>query len=57
MDTTDTVERKIAALKAHVSQISKPDELEKEIREWAAEQGKVIGTAAAEAFWYSRSDS
>jgi len=57
VDTSDTVERKIAALKAHVSQIQKPDELEKEIREWAAEQGKVIGTAAAEAFWYSHTDS
>jgi LmbE family N-acetylglucosaminyl deacetylase len=57
VDTSDTVERKIAALQAHVSQISKPDELAKEIREWATEQGKAIGTAAAEAFWYSKADS
>jgi LmbE family N-acetylglucosaminyl deacetylase len=57
VDTTDTVERKIAALRVHASQITEPDELDKEIREWAAEQGKVIGTAAAEAFWYSKSES
>ena len=34
-----------------------PEELDREIREWAAEQGRIIGTDAAEAFWFSRSES
>ena len=47
VDTTATVDRKIAALRAHASQIKDPDKLDAEIREWAASQGKKIGTAAA----------
>lgn len=57
VDTTDTIERKVAALRAHSSQIQKPDELDVEIRQWASDQGKVIGTAAADAFWYARAES
>jgi LmbE family N-acetylglucosaminyl deacetylase len=51
VDTTATVDLKIAALAAHASQIRRPEELEKEIRKWAAEEGEKIGTAAAEAFF------
>lgn len=57
VDTSATVDRKIAALRAHASQVHEPEELDREIREWAAEQGRIIGTDAAEAFWFSRSES
>jgi LmbE family N-acetylglucosaminyl deacetylase len=50
VDVTDTVDRKIAALAAHASQIREPEKLGPEIREWAAEVGKPIGVAAAERF-------
>jgi LmbE family N-acetylglucosaminyl deacetylase len=49
IDVTTTIDRKIAALRAHASQIHHPEELEKRIREWAAEEGARIETAAAEA--------
>ena len=49
VDITMTLERKIAALKAHASQISEPAKLEERIRAWAAEEGEPIGTAAGEA--------
>jgi len=50
VDTSGTVDRKIDALRAHPSQIRRPDELEPRIREWAREEGERIGTAAGEAF-------
>ena len=50
VDVSDTIDTKIAALREHVSQLRKPEELEQSIRGWSAEAGKVIGTAAAEAF-------
>ncbi|GIW20681.1 MAG: GlcNAc-PI de-N-acetylase [Chloroflexota bacterium] len=50
IDVTTTLERKVAALRAHVSQIRQPDRLEERIRRWAAEEGRVIGVPAAEAF-------
>ncbi len=50
VDTSATIDVKIAALREHVSQIRKPEELEDNIRGWAREQGKQIGTAAAETF-------
>jgi LmbE family N-acetylglucosaminyl deacetylase len=56
VDTTATIDRKIDALKAHASQIKEPDNLGAEIREWAASQGERIGTAAAEAYWFSKTD-
>jgi LmbE family N-acetylglucosaminyl deacetylase len=56
VDTTATLDRKIAALRAHASQIKDPDGLEKDIREWAASQGERIGAQAAEAFWYATVD-
>jgi LmbE family N-acetylglucosaminyl deacetylase len=50
VDVTATLDRKIAALRAHVSQIKEPDKLEGRLREWAAEEGKPIGVDAGEAF-------
>jgi LmbE family N-acetylglucosaminyl deacetylase len=49
VDITNTVDRKIAALAAHASQISEPDRLAERIRTWAAEEGEPIGATAAEA--------
>ena len=49
VDVTTTLDRKIAALRAHASQIRHPDRLEERIRGWAAEEGATIGVAAAEA--------
>ncbi|MER3418851.1 MAG: PIG-L family deacetylase [Chloroflexota bacterium] len=50
IDVTATLDRKIEALRAHASQIRHPERLEARIRDWAAQEGRVIGTAAAEAF-------
>jgi LmbE family N-acetylglucosaminyl deacetylase len=50
VDTTATFERKVDALRAHVSQIREPAELEGRLRQWAAEDGARIGTGAAEGF-------
>ena len=49
VDVGATLDRKIAALRAHASQIREPDRLEARIRAWAAEEGEPIGVAAAEA--------
>ena len=50
VDVTPTIDRKLAALRAHASQIRHPERLEPRIREWAREDGELIGVAAAEAF-------
>lgn len=50
VDVTPTLDRKIAALRAHRSQIRRPERLEERVRRWAAEEGRVIGAPAAEAF-------
>lgn len=50
VDTSDTIDVKIAALREHASQLRKPDELEQMLRRWAAEGGQKIGAAAAESF-------
>jgi LmbE family N-acetylglucosaminyl deacetylase len=50
IDTTATFERKLAALRAHASQIPEPGEFETRMRRWAAEDGAHIGVAAAEGF-------
>jgi LmbE family N-acetylglucosaminyl deacetylase len=50
VDVSATLDVKIAALREHRSQLRRPDELEGRIREWAAESGAEIGTAAAETF-------
>jgi LmbE family N-acetylglucosaminyl deacetylase len=50
VDVTATIDRKLDALRAHASQIKDPDRLTSWIREWAREEGEVIGVAAGEAF-------
>jgi LmbE family N-acetylglucosaminyl deacetylase len=49
IDVTTTIDRKIAALAAHASQIREPAKLEERIRAWAREEGEPIGVTAAEA--------
>ena len=49
MDTSDTLELKIAALKKHASQLGDWDPTE-EMHAWAAETGQEKGLKAAEAF-------
>ena len=49
VDVGATLERKIAALLAHASQIHDPARLAERIRRWAAEEGAPFGLAAAEA--------
>jgi len=50
IDVSSTIERKIAALRAHPSQLRHPEKLEPRIREWAKEEGEPLGVEAAEAF-------
>jgi LmbE family N-acetylglucosaminyl deacetylase len=50
VDVSSTIDRKIAALRSHASQIKHPEKLDERIREWAREEGERIGVAAAEAF-------
>jgi LmbE family N-acetylglucosaminyl deacetylase len=50
VDVSTTVDRKLAALRAHASQLRNPEGLEPRIREWAAEEGKPIGVPGGEAF-------
>lgn len=52
VDVTDTLDTKIAALREHVSQLRKPEELEGTLRGWSAESGEKIGATAAEGFRY-----
>lgn len=49
VDVSTTIDRKIAALRAHASQLRHPEELEPRIREWAREEGAAIGADAGEA--------
>ena len=49
VDITAAIDRKLAALAEHRSQISDSDGLATRIREWAAEEGAPIGAVAAEA--------
>jgi LmbE family N-acetylglucosaminyl deacetylase len=49
VDISTTLDRKIAALAAHASQIREPDKLTERIRDWAREEGEPIGIPAAEA--------
>ena len=49
VDIGATLERKIAALVAHASQIKEPARLGERIRAWAAEEGEPIGVAYGEA--------
>jgi LmbE family N-acetylglucosaminyl deacetylase len=49
VDITSTLDQKIAALAAHRSQVSDPEALATRIRDWAAEEGAIVGVAAGEA--------
>jgi LmbE family N-acetylglucosaminyl deacetylase len=49
VDVTATLDRKLAALAEHRSQIRDMDALSTRIREWAAQEGQAIGAGAAEA--------
>ena len=48
VDVSATLDRKLAALAEHRSQIREPERLEERIRAWAAEEGEPIGATAAE---------
>jgi LmbE family N-acetylglucosaminyl deacetylase len=50
VDISDTLDTKIEALRAHASQLRKPEELEQMIRSWAEEDGGRVGRQAAESF-------
>jgi len=50
VDISSTLALKLEALKKHVSQIGGEKDLEKKLRDWAAEEGKSAGLACAEAF-------
>ena len=50
VDTSETLETKIEALRSHESQLRKPEELEGMIRRWAGEDAGKIGATAAEGF-------
>ena len=49
VDVTETIDRKVNALRAHASQIEHPERLEQRIRDWAREEGTKLGVDAAEA--------
>jgi LmbE family N-acetylglucosaminyl deacetylase len=50
VDTSETIDVKIGALRAHTSQLREPEKLEEMLRNWSSEDGAKIGTAAAESF-------
>jgi LmbE family N-acetylglucosaminyl deacetylase len=50
VDVTATLDRRLAALRCHESQLRHPERLDERIRAWAAEEGEPIGVAAGEAF-------
>jgi LmbE family N-acetylglucosaminyl deacetylase len=50
VDVSETLDVKLAALRAHASQLREPEELESRIREWAASTGEEVGVPAAESF-------
>jgi LmbE family N-acetylglucosaminyl deacetylase len=50
IDVSKTLDRKFAALRAHASQLHDPERVEQWVRQWTAEEGAKIGTAAADVF-------
>ncbi len=50
VDVTSTIDRRLDALRCHVSQLHHPERLEERIRAWGAEEGAPIGAAYGEAF-------
>jgi LmbE family N-acetylglucosaminyl deacetylase len=51
VDISSTVDRKLAALRCHDSQIKDMSEVEEWIREWSGTQGKEVGVANADSFY------
>jgi LmbE family N-acetylglucosaminyl deacetylase len=49
IDVSATFDRKLAALRAHESQLKEPEKLEEWMRKWATEEGEPIGAVAGEA--------
>jgi LmbE family N-acetylglucosaminyl deacetylase len=43
VDTTDTVDRKVAALMCHKSQMPDPDGVAQRVRDWARGNGELAG--------------
>jgi len=43
IDTTSTIERKILALREHISQIADMDAMAERIREWGATNAAAVG--------------
>lgn len=50
VDISDTIDQKVAALQQHVSQVGKPEDLEKRIRERDLERAKKVSFEYAEIF-------
>jgi LmbE family N-acetylglucosaminyl deacetylase len=50
IDTSETIELKIQALRRHRSQVGEGEDLDRMMREWAEEEGKPRGLKYAEAF-------
>jgi len=50
VDVTATFQRRLDALRCHVSQIRHPERLEDRMRAWGAEEGAPIGAAYGDAF-------
>ena len=43
VDITDTFDKKMEALRAHVSQTAHAENLEERIREWGTKNGEAVG--------------
>ena len=50
VDVASGLDRKLAALRAHRSQIREPERIDTWMRGWAADEGRTVGVGAAEAF-------
>jgi LmbE family N-acetylglucosaminyl deacetylase len=50
VDIGDTIDTKLAALRAHSSQHRQPEQLEARIRTWARREGEAVGLEAAESY-------
>jgi LmbE family N-acetylglucosaminyl deacetylase len=50
VDVSATFDRRLDALRCHVSQLHHPERLEERLRSWGAEEGVPIGVAYGEAF-------
>jgi LmbE family N-acetylglucosaminyl deacetylase len=48
VDITGTIERKLAALRSHVSQLADPSQLEDMIREWGSANAAALGLPAGQ---------